>query len=479
MTESGARSSLQVPFGLKDGRLFEPLQVENGLLCACVCPGCLTPLIARHSPAGKVRPHFAHASGAACSGGLESALHLAAKQLIADRQTLYFPELVASISGPGLCTPRIQRSAVVRAGVLAELQEVWLEEKVGAIRPDLIANTSGQDILVEIANTSFVTPEKLAHIRRQGIATMEVDVSDLVVLNFEELAKRLFEASQRSTWVFHPALAAAELELQTLLAADQDEDRSRWEKEQVDAAQRRAREAAREAQAERNRQEIHRIRAQRIAKTIAEPHAQKLARTLKVLGDEASEFLPLAVRGASSINAPPFVWQGYAFAGLIHPALRKGKPSLSADHLRTWLSERFAVDTSSSSSAVAVWDFLSGLADLGILHKSRKQEFIVTVPDIGGALAVVTDARENSVRELVWPPAWPSLQKARAVADVFAAIYGYRYCWERIAGLLPSVVQGGPPAAALNYYQHPAQGAMDASALRRYFLSTGFARLPN
>lgn len=66
-------NSLQVPFGLRDGRLYEPLQVESGLKCACSCPGCGAPLVARHSPSGKVVSHFAHQPGADCATGFETA----------------------------------------------------------------------------------------------------------------------------------------------------------------------------------------------------------------------------------------------------------------------------------------------------------------------------------------------------------------------------------------------------------------------
>lgn len=33
--------ALLVPFGLKDGGLYEPTQVLNGKDCGCVCPGCI------------------------------------------------------------------------------------------------------------------------------------------------------------------------------------------------------------------------------------------------------------------------------------------------------------------------------------------------------------------------------------------------------------------------------------------------------
>jgi len=83
-------TTLLVPFGMSDGTLFEPLQVPNGKACGCVCPACQRPLIARQNHA---TPHFAHAPGEYCAKAFETAVHLAAKQLIADRQALRLPVL--------------------------------------------------------------------------------------------------------------------------------------------------------------------------------------------------------------------------------------------------------------------------------------------------------------------------------------------------------------------------------------------------
>lgn len=131
----------QVPFGLRDGRLFEPLEVERGKACGCTCPGCGAALIAKHAPAGKVAPHFAHASGEGCSTGLESALHLAAKQLIADRKELYLPRLEPRVVKPGFNGRPVERRKLLRPETLAVLIDVRLEESMGSIRPDLVVAT--------------------------------------------------------------------------------------------------------------------------------------------------------------------------------------------------------------------------------------------------------------------------------------------------------------------------------------------------
>ena len=41
------RNGLRVPFGLRDGRVWAPREVEPGLACRCVCPACQQPLVAK------------------------------------------------------------------------------------------------------------------------------------------------------------------------------------------------------------------------------------------------------------------------------------------------------------------------------------------------------------------------------------------------------------------------------------------------
>jgi hypothetical protein len=90
-----ATSLLQSFAIAKDGRVVSVNEVERGQACGCTCPACRRPLIARQ---GEVRVwHFAHATGADCEGGAESALHLAAKTAI---------ERAGGITLPGLSVKR-------------------------------------------------------------------------------------------------------------------------------------------------------------------------------------------------------------------------------------------------------------------------------------------------------------------------------------------------------------------------------------
>lgn len=465
-----------VPFGLKDGRLFEPLQVKRGLSCNCLCPGCGGALISKHAPSGKVAPYFSHASNSACNTALESALHLAAKQLIEDEHKLYLPELVARVRSKDRSFENFLRSETIHRGVLARLARVRVEESAGRIRPDLIVNTSTNEVLVEIAYTSFVTTEKLAQIVALGTSAIEVDVSDLTVFNFETLAKRLFEPTPRSTWLFHSELAATEAALRKLLDADVAREVSkREEKNNQTLARTKAQE--------------HKVLYERILKVtkaaqLAAPfralsNEQKLSKALERLGslESVRTFLPISVRWASSIAAHPMVWQASAFAALIHLALRRDTNILSSEYVQLWLRGRFNVSVTSATMAIAVWDYLSSLADLQILHKLGKQNFLLMVYDIAGAIEVATDIQEGHIRDQCWSEEWPNPEKAKAVAHVFATVYGKEAAWERAAGLLSSVRESETPIDTLLYYGRDDQGSLRPLMLRRFFLSAGFTKL--
>ncbi len=502
MTDRNNQTRIQVPFGLRDGRLFEPRQVDRGLKCNCICPGCCAALVAKHALSGKVTPHFSHASETPCNGGLESVLHLAAKQLINDQRKLYLPELTATAVSPGMGDDPLRRSECVREGELVELLQLRLEEKVGCIRPDLIANTGNHEILVEIAYTSFVTHEKLQIIRIQGTPAIEVDISDMTLLNFEELARRLFEPNPKTTWLFHPDLAARESALRKLLDADLAQARLDWERtQQRQPLSEQRREAARIAQqqarvdfenierdrrmksyaqaASEKRQKARQLHA-RTAEFIKLSNDQKLVRVLEYLAVNKKSieiFLPIPVRGASGIDAEPLVWQASVLSGLIVRALKGPEASLSAEQVCNWLSIRFTVNPRSTAINVAIWDYLCGLEKLQILHRMRRQEFKVAIPDIFSALELANDAKKGRVGELYWREDWPSNEKATSVETVFSDIYGNSYCWSRLLVALMSagVREKEEPASIVTRYQLPNQGAMDATALRRYLLSAGFA----
>ena len=92
---------IKLRFGLNDdGDLIHIKYADHGQDCNLVCPECGSPLIAANR--GRiVRHHFKHDPDRRidtdCSGGIETAVHLAAKNLIKEYGYVTVPEHKARI----------------------------------------------------------------------------------------------------------------------------------------------------------------------------------------------------------------------------------------------------------------------------------------------------------------------------------------------------------------------------------------------
>ena len=174
---------IKVPFGLStaDGRLYAPLDVPLGKDCGCVCPACGSTLFAKHALNGGTVPHFAHASGAACAGGYESALHLAAKQLILEERCLFFPAVTAEVRELDVRGNVHVRSQVLATAGPRELHAIQLEVWQPGFRPDLVVGTAdhADRIFVEIAVTHFVDEAKMARVTAANTPLVEFDLSSI------------------------------------------------------------------------------------------------------------------------------------------------------------------------------------------------------------------------------------------------------------------------------------------------------------
>lgn len=142
-------------FGLdQTGRMRGINEVEQGLACNCVCPGCGGPLIAKKGP---VRVHhFAH-QGVSCNAGSETALHRMAKQIVADKRRLLLP---------GQDTPTPYRDAALPD-----------EMRWPGRRPDVVLWSDSATLHIEVTVTHRCGPEKAYEIIRAEVPTIELDLS--------------------------------------------------------------------------------------------------------------------------------------------------------------------------------------------------------------------------------------------------------------------------------------------------------------
>lgn len=211
---------LKLPYGLHDTGLLHIEQVANGLACECVCPSCGAQLVARNQ--GRKRlAHFAHYQALECAHGLQTALHLAAKDIISRHLTFRLPELRGRLT----LTSAYRQSFpfdVTRYwdGVPDEVMElrdycfpaqdvavteVRIEQKTGDIIPDIVLVTSnGRQLLVEVAVTHFIDNQKLAKIKELGLSCLEIDLSKLPrELDLPQLEALLIHGVDEKKWVYN------------------------------------------------------------------------------------------------------------------------------------------------------------------------------------------------------------------------------------------------------------------------------------
>ena len=193
-SESAGRHGAQLTWAVAEiGELAHVSEVKNGLKCACTCPVCDGALVARQ---GKVKErHFAHASGEECRHAAETALHLAAKDILAKRKEIVLPEVAlnASYGFPRIVVAPQRRYAIESAEV---------ERKTGSIIPDVIVEVSGRQLLVEMTVTHGVDDAKLAKIRELGLSCLEIDLSDAPRdLGREALERIVVDGSAQKRWL--------------------------------------------------------------------------------------------------------------------------------------------------------------------------------------------------------------------------------------------------------------------------------------
>ena len=359
---------LRVPFGSKDARLYEPKDVLNGKACGCICPACKAPLIAKQSAQ---TPHFAHAPGASCEYGLETAIHLAAKQIISDRMEVRIPAIkFYSPYADG-------QTKTVSAERLVHLDNVDLEVWLTDMRPDIVVKYGQETCLVEIAVTHFADQIKKEKIRQKGIQAFEIDVRSLEsTFTFESLTNLLYSARYPATWLHNKHIEKLALE-----------DAARHSKAEAAKV-----EAHRERVAALQAKKLHdsRIRAEKFANYKALPTPRKLEINLRSLGLTSSQMdlFSIWVPWADSFSAPYKVWQS---AVLVHIARLKSSGLISYGssalvNTSICVSElRWAFEITTkvmNGDTIAVAKYLRHLEDMGILnHQSHNNYALVVTPD--------------------------------------------------------------------------------------------------
>jgi len=177
-----------------NGQLITIENAISGLACNCTCACCGEPVVARK---GQIREHHFshHSNNESCFIQRESLLHLYAKQVIRNQLGLQIPPM------PGTWPASVDQTS------WWDFERVDEEVPQQGFQPDLVAHLrDGSQLFIEVAVTSFIGEEKLERIKRAGIKTIEIDLSELLFnkqpIPSKEVKTYILKQAHNKSWIF-------------------------------------------------------------------------------------------------------------------------------------------------------------------------------------------------------------------------------------------------------------------------------------
>ncbi len=259
----------KIPFGERDGTLFRAHEVENGLRCSCVCPGCKQPLNAANN-GEKVVPHFRHAKSNDCFDGFREGVRRAAVALIAQQKQLMLPALIETVrvttQGGRLLEEKVERQPVM---IVADSVERFVD--LGGLRGHAVLHQSDRQLIIRIKLSSRMEHERYRLLKGLEHSSMEIDLNHLTLEQINDpvsFEHAVLHDPENRNWIRsirgERLAAIAQQKLQSLAV----ELNAQWQLEQ---AEREAAEKARQIELDKEKAELqlalktHRIRQLQIA----------------------------------------------------------------------------------------------------------------------------------------------------------------------------------------------------------------------
>ena len=199
-------SDARLPFGLKGNQMVHIDDVENGLSCDCICPGCKEPLVAKNKGQFKAH-HFAHqTSEHNCQHGLESAVHQYAKQVIKEAGYVWLPDYEyreTRRDDLGLTHSESKHYPAVKTG----FTDIQLEQKVEDFRPDILGIGQEKVVHVEIFYRHKVDEAKANKVREGNHWMIEIDLSTVKatdLLDKSAFKRKVLDEMGVRRWIHRP-----------------------------------------------------------------------------------------------------------------------------------------------------------------------------------------------------------------------------------------------------------------------------------
>ncbi|MCF5222772.1 hypothetical protein [Pseudomonas syringae] len=169
----------KIPFGERDGTLFRAFEVENGLRCNCICPGCRQPLNAANN-GEKVVPHFRHAQSNDCTTGFREGVRRSAVALIVQHKQLMLPaflDVVRITTASG----RMLDETVELPPVMVTADSVERFVELDELRGHAVLHLSGRQLIVRIKMSSRMEHERYRQLQALEHSSMEIDLHRLTL----------------------------------------------------------------------------------------------------------------------------------------------------------------------------------------------------------------------------------------------------------------------------------------------------------
>jgi hypothetical protein len=214
--------TIQLPFGLNENKvLVHVTEVEKGKNCNCVCPDCRSPLVA--SKGNINQHHFKHAVNNNCEGGFESAIHLAAKQVIKVKKQITvskYVSIASAIDSEGV--EHTNKKTIIEDKTIIRFDSVQEEVELHGMRTDILAKKGNTPLIIEIFYRHKVEDQKRKKIADANISAIEINLSDLtpkdvkdwkaleLYINDPKRVEWLYNAKDR---IYYPALEKQLIEI--------------------------------------------------------------------------------------------------------------------------------------------------------------------------------------------------------------------------------------------------------------------------
>lgn len=187
----GIRAMRELQYGMLNNELVHISSVKSGLECNGICPFCKARLVARKGP--KKAHHFAHFNSSDCNHGSETALHIMAKEIVAKSKKIWVPALPKDVYLDS------------RQGYVVTFDKAELEKQLSpAIRSDVLLTKDNRSLNIEIKVTHEINVLKQKELFNLGVATLEIDFSDMISSFSPELISKRLLKGTRTALVFSP-----------------------------------------------------------------------------------------------------------------------------------------------------------------------------------------------------------------------------------------------------------------------------------